>query len=125
MKQILLQRDFRANSVLALGGVEKRKKMVQTVSLCLFAIFLFVLFSQISNANDFGLGIDSMLEKYVMLIVKMFRWITALAIFVSIFLFFQGRPIWTMVAAFVVIAAIIANLDKVLNVLNLTGGFVF
>lgn len=125
MKQILLQDELEENSVLAFWGEGNRKKVVKIVYLCLFTIFFFALFSQVSMANDYGLGIDSMLEKYVMLIVKIFRWVTALAILITIFLFFQGRPVWTVIAGCVIAAAIIANLDKILNVLNLTGGFVF
>ncbi|MCF0163469.1 MAG: hypothetical protein HUJ88_12960 [Fusobacterium necrophorum] len=101
--------------------ISEGKINLKTVS----KILLMLLLSHLLLANGFGLGIGETLNSYMQFVVYIFRWITGIAIIVTIFLFFQGRPIWTMGLGFVGFAAAVANIDKILNALGLTGGFTF
>lgn len=103
----------------------KNKFKFSKQEIFLLSILLFIIFTTNVLGNDFGLGIADGLNNFIQLIVKMFRPITALAIIVTLFMGFTGRPVWTMGLWVIGVCAVIANLDKILNWVGLTGGVVF
>ena len=76
-------------------------------------------------ASDYGLGIVALLNKYLSIIIAIFRPVTGIAIIVTLFLAFKGSPVWTMGLVVCIVCGIVANLDKILDWAGLTGGVVF
>ena len=103
----------------------KNKVNPQTLSVRKMFIILTILFlfiSSVVSASDYGLGIVGLLNKYLSVIIAIFRPVTGIAIIVTLFLAFKGSPVWTMG---LVVCGIVANLDKILDWAGLTGGVVF
>lgn len=103
----------------------KNKFKFSKQEIFLLCILLFIFFSFNAFGNDFGLGIADGFNNFIQLLVKIFRPITAAAIIVTLFMGFTGRPVWTMGLWVIGVCATIANLDKILNWVGLTGGVVF
>lgn len=79
-----------------------------------------------SFASEVGdLGIISTAEKYMKFIQVLFKYITGFAIVATTVLVFMQRPIWMAAAGIVIVAAVIANLDKVLGVFGFAGSTIF
>ena len=100
----------------------------QTVSVRKMLIILTVLFLFISfaaPASDYGLGIVALLNKYLSIIIAIFRPVTGIAIIVTLFLAFKGSPVWTMGLVVCIVCGIVANLDRILDWTGLTGGVLF
>ena len=106
----------------------KNKVNPQTLSVRKMFIILTILFlfiSSVASASDYGLGIVGLLNKYLSVIIAIFRPVTGIAIIVTLFLAFKGSPVWTMGLVVCIVCGIVANLDKILDWTGLTGGVVF
>lgn len=106
----------------------KNKVNPQTLSVRKMFIILTILFlfiSSVASASDYGLGIVGLLNKYLSVIVAIFRPVTGIAIIVTLFLAYKGSPVWTMGLVVCIVCGIVANLDKILDWAGLTGGVVF
>jgi len=100
----------------------------QTVSVRKMLIILTVLFLFISfaaPASDYGLGIVALLNKYLSIIIAIFRPVTGIAIIITLGLAFKGSPVWTMGLVICIVCGIVANLDRILDWTGLTGGVLF
>ena len=93
---------------------------VRKIFIILTILFLFISFA--APASDYGLGIVALLNKYLSIIIAIFRPVT---IIVTLFLAFKGSPVWTMGLVVCIVCGIVANLDKILDWAGLTGGVVF
>ena len=97
----------------------KNKVNPQTLSVRKIFIILTILFLIISvsaPASDYGLGIVALLNKYLSIIIAIFRPVTGIAIIITL---------WTMGLVICIICGIVANLDRILDWTGLTGGVVF
>lgn len=106
----------------------KNKVNPQTLSVRKMFIILTILFlfiSSVVSASDYGLGIVGLLNKYLSVIIAIFRPVTGIAIIVTLFLAYKGSPVWTMGLVVCIVCGIVANLDKILDWAGLTGGVVF
>lgn len=96
-----------------------RKKEVLFVS---FLLVLMVLISQSGYANHFNLGIAEFFEKFKAFVVYIFRFIAFCAICGIVVAAFSGKISWTIAIAVILGAVVIANIDKILTWIGLTGG---
>ncbi|MBR8700485.1 MULTISPECIES: hypothetical protein [unclassified Fusobacterium] len=90
-----------------------------------FIITFILLFSEYSYASSIKIGVLELAQKYIEFIQALFKWLAAAAIFVTIFLFLQQRPIWIYGIGLVIVCAIVGNLNAILTVLGLTGSVCF
>lgn len=98
--------------------LEMRKKKL------LLVILLLVIISTISFASLSGLPIESNLEKYMGIVVRIFRYVVGFGIIFTMLAVFKGSQMWMLGLAIVVVALIIGNLEPILNLLGMTGGAV-
>ena len=106
----------------------KNKVNPQTLSVRKTFIILTILFlfiSSVASASDYGLGIVGLLNKYLSVIIAIFRPVAGIEIIVTLFVAFKGSPVWTMGLVVCIVCGIVANLDKILDWAGLTGGVVF
>lgn len=89
-------------------------------------ILTFIFLTQTSFATTAdGKAILDLAARYIKFIQALFRYLAAAAIIVTVFLFFQQRPIWIMGAGIVICCGIIGNLDKILDTVGLSSGVCF
>lgn len=84
-------------------------------------IFLFMYSNSLASGFE-NFKVLGVAEEYLQFIIYLFRFIFGLAIIATVFLFFQGRPIWHVALGFVIVSAIVANLNFILDALNLSKG---
>lgn len=103
-----------------------KKNVMEVLKVGAFLTVLFLILSNTSFATDLGdLGILSTAEKYMKFIMVLFKYITGFAIVATTVLVFMQRPVWMAAAGIVIVAAVIANLDKVLGVFGFAGSTIY
>lgn len=91
----------------------------------LFLVFiLLIIISTISFASLSGLPIESNLEKYLGMVIRISRFVVGFGIIFTAFTFFKGSQMWMIGFGIIMVALIIGNLDTILNLLGMTGGVV-
>lgn len=104
----------------------RKETMMEFLKVSVFLSILFLIVNNTSLATEFGdLGILSTAEKYMKFVMVLFKYITGFAIIATTILVFTQRPIWIAAAGIVIVAAVIANLDKVLSVFGFAGSTIF
>ncbi len=99
--------------------ITKRNK-----KLLLLVVILMVVISALSFASLSGLPIESNLEKYMGMIIRISRFVVGFGIIFTAFTFFKGSQMWMIGFGIIMVALIIGNLDTILNLLGMTGGVV-
>lgn len=103
------------------GGLDKKSiKTFVIASLTITLFFLLIQYSYATNVGS-GLGILEAAGKYVNFLQALFKYICMAAIIAMGILLFQKQPIWIYAFAIMIFSAVIANLDKIVGAMSLSG----
>lgn len=99
------------------------KKFVKQNRKVILILFLLI-FSIATFASLSGLPIESNLEKYMEMIIRISRFVVGFGIIFTALTYFKGSQMWMIGFGIIMVALIIGNLDTILNLLGMTGGVV-
>lgn len=105
-----------------LGKFKFSKQEIGVLSLF---ILIFLFNDKSSYASGFGLGVGELMNTFIQFLVYLFRFIAAIAIIGAVFMAFTGRINWTIAISIICGAAVIGNIDLILDKLGLTKGVIF
>lgn len=92
------------------------------LSLSLVAMCFYLFSTSVYAGSGAKLAMLGDIESYIDYIVLMFKWIAALAIIMTAFLFFAQRPIWVYSLGLVIVCTVVANVKNILGLFEWGSG---
>ncbi|SKA04368.1 hypothetical protein SAMN02745174_02367 [Cetobacterium ceti] len=100
----------------------KIKNLFSKESMVILFILTFFIVGSFAFGSLSGFTIESGLQKFLGMVIRAFRYVMAAGIIFTVLAFFKGGQMWMYGVGIVIVSLIVANVDKILDALNLTGG---